>query len=205
MAFSGAPGRAYKSLWGPFGLLLGPSRSKKSLFRDLWSNAEGNRAAQNPRSAPGTPRRTPKERFWSDFGRLGVDFGATLGVHGSILGSILHRLGAPCGSISRRFSEYIHADLHAHKHTHKQTNERTKKPNVDRYIQSFNLRGLTTGRIRNIRTPAGSIRTTRPDHRKDPKPTFIHTCKHANKQTNKQRNKQTIQEANIQTNKQHNK
>ena len=148
------------------------------------------------RERPRAPRRTPKERFWSDVGRLGVDFGATLGVHGSILGSLLHRLGAPCGSISRRFSEYIHADLYARKHTHKQTSERTKKPNIDRYIHSFNFRGLTTGRIRNNRTPAGSIRTTRPDHRKDPKPTFIRPYKHANKQTNEETSKQTNDDAN---------
>ena len=73
VAFSGAPGRAYKSLWGPFGLLLGPSRSEKSIFRDLRWNVERDRFAQSPRSAPGTPEGPPR-----------TDFGAILVVSGSI-------------------------------------------------------------------------------------------------------------------------
>ena len=173
------PKNRFGGPFGPFWALEGP----KSRFSEI---PGGTLKATVSHKIRGAPQGPPKERFWSDFGRLGVDFGATLGVHGSILGSILHRLGAPCGSISRRFSEYIHADVRAHKHTHKQTNERTKKPNVDRYIQCFNLRGLTTGRIRNIRTPAGSITTTRPDRRKDPKP--WNTCRKHNNDTQQAQN-----------------
>ena len=117
VALSGAPGRAYQSLWGPLWPLLGPRRSEKLIFRHAWWNLEGNRCAQNPRSAPGPPRRTPKGRFWSDFGRLGVDFGATLGVHGPILDRfctdwVLH-VGRCCVAfrICTNIQTYMHTNV----------------------------------------------------------------------------------------------
>ena len=121
-------------------------------------------------------------RFWSDCGCLGVDLGATLGVYVPTLdrfwssrgrfrshfggswanfGSILDRLGAPCGSRLRRSSDlYRHASLHAHKHASRHTicKQTDDYANKHRYhIQSFNLR------------PSPEHRH---DHRKDPE----HRC-----------------------------
>ena len=172
VALSGAPGRAYQSLWGPLWPLLGPWRSEKSIFRHPWWNLEGNRCAQNPRSAPGPPRRTPKGRFWSDVGRLGVDLGATLGVHVAILdrfwssrgrfrshfggpwanfGSILDRLDAPCGSMLCRSSDFVQTCkltcTQTCKHTHnQQTNRRRCKQTSIQHsiLQSADVPGTST-------------------------------------------------------------
>ena len=149
MAFSGAPGRAYKSLRGPFWPLLGPWRSEKLIFRDPRWNLEGNRFAQNSRSAPGTPQRTPKERFWTDFGRLGVDFGATLGVHGPIWDRFCTDWVLHVGRCCVAFSDlYKHANLHAHKHANRHTISKQTDDDANKHRYKHSILQSTAGGMR---------------------------------------------------------